>query len=469
MNSPEPCDLVIRNAYVVTVNPQRDVFASGAIAVRGNAIVAVGPQADICSSYSPLREIDANGGVVHPGFVDGHYHVGVHLSRGALSDDPNKPPRGNGEGPSVFARWFNALTDDDEYNSTQLAAVEMLRCGITCFMEAGTALAPDAVANAAEYVGIRALVADPYLWDVTGIEQSAGEIERAPASTERCLSILGNELKRNNDPDALVQGHVALYGIGSASDELQLAAKKVADEHNVVVAQHIGFLPPDASGEDRRLGKHAVCHLRDLGVLGDNSTFVHANVLRDDEIEPLVSANANIVWHPANYMFYSVANNNPYRMETLKRRGVSMGFGTDVAKSWGFGEGPFVAYLLARNSGGYLSVDDLLEMMTIGGAQATGLSGRIGSLEPGKRADIVVRRSDLPESQPGFDPVHDIMLVSRHRSVATVICDGQIVVQDGHSTKLDEAELGGRARSSALRLSKAAGIEPPRQIDSRAR
>ena len=465
MNTPVRCDVLIRNAYLITMNPQRDVFASGAIAITGHDIVAVGPQADIGSKYLPAREIDARGGVVHPGFVDGHYHVGVHLSRGALSDDPKKPPRGTGDGPSVFARWFNALTDDDEYVSTLLAAVEMLRCGITCFMEAGTALEPDAVARAAESAGMRALVADPYLWDVTGIEQSASEIERAPANTQRCLTILGNELRRNTNPDALVQGHVALYGIGSASDELQLAAKQVADENNVVVAQHIGFLPPDAAGEDKRLGKHAVCHLRDLGVLGENSTFVHANVLRDDEVEPLVAAHSSIVWHPANYMFYGVATSSGYRMDELKKRGVAMGFGTDVAKSWGFGEGPFVAYLLARNSGGYLSVDELLEMMTIGGAKAVGLSDRIGSLEPGTRADLVVRHTGLPESQPGFDPVHDIMLVSRHRSIGTVICNGEIVLQNGQSTRLDQGALGARARRAALRLCQQAGIEPPREIE----
>jgi len=465
MNAMTRCDLIVRNAYVITMNTHRDVFPSGAIAIQGNEIVAVGPESGIRERYDPLREIDAQGGVVHPGFVDGHYHTGVHLSRGAVSDDPNKPARGGGdvEGPGTFARWFNALTDEDEYVSTLLAGVEMLRSGITCFMEAGTALEPDAVARAAESVGIRALVADPFLWDVTGVEPSASEIERAPANTKRCLDILGNELGRNRDPNALVQGHVALYGIGSVSDELQVAAKKVADDNKVVVAQHVAFLPDDTAGEDKRLGKHAICHLESLGVLTENSTFVHANVLRDDEIEPLVESNAAVVWHPANYMFYHVANSSGYRMAELNRRGVPMGFGTDVAKSWGFGEGPFVAYLLARDTGDYLSAEQLLEMMTLGGARAVGLAERIGSLEPGKRADLVVRRADLPESQPGFDPVHDIMLVSRSRSVDSVICNGEVVLRKGRSTRLDESTLADRAITAAQRLCLAAGIEPPRR------
>ena len=466
---PASCDLVVRNAYVIAMNPPREVFLSGAVAVQGNNIVAVGPENEVLERYRARREIDARGAVVHPGFIDGHYHIGVHLSRGALSDDPNKPPRGGGdeEGPSIFARWFNALTDDDELVSTLLATTEMLRCGITCFMEAGTALSPDAVAAGAETTGMRALLADPYLWDVVGIEHSAGEIKRAPPDTERCLRALGRELQRNKDPSSLVQGHIALYGIGSSSDELQRAAKQMADEHDVVVAQHIAFLPSDAKAEDQRLGRHAVCHLRDLGVLDHNTTLVHANVLRDDEVEPLVNANAAIVWHPANYMFYSVAKNNGYRLCELSQRGVPMGFGTDVAKSWGFGEGPFVAYLLARNTGDYLSADNLLEMMTLGGARAVGLSDRIGSLEVGKRADLVIRNPDLPESQPGFDPVQDMMLVSRSRSVDTVICNGDIVLQGGRSTRLDEHSLAERARRTAHRLAGVVGLEPPRRLTGR--
>jgi 5-methylthioadenosine/S-adenosylhomocysteine deaminase len=162
-------------------------------------------------------------------------------------------------------------------------------------------------------------------------------------------------------------------------------------------------------------------------------------------------------------MFYHVANSSGYRMTELNRRGVPMGFGTDVAKSWGFGEGPFVAYLLARDTGDYLSAEQLLEMMTLGGARAVGLAERIGSLEPGKRADLVVRRADLPESQPGFDPVHDIMLVSRSRSVDSVICNGEVVLRKGRSTRLDESTLADRAITAAQRLCLAAGIEPPRR------
>ena len=465
------CDLIVHNGYVISMDEQRSVYPRGAVAISGLNIEAVGEQEDVCQRFEARHEIDARGGAIHPGFVDGHYHTGVHLTCSSVTDDPSKPAVGvpsrakarvsdDEESLALYSRWFNALTDKDEYVSGLLVATEMLRCGVTCFMEAGTALEPDAIATAAKEVGIRALVADPFLWDLLGTVQSAGEIKRAPATTDRCLSVLGRELRRNKDPEALVQGHVAIYGIGSATDELQTAAKACADEHGVVLAQHLAFTPDDAASEDQRLGKHSVLHLADIGVLGENTTFVHVNVVRDDEVEPLVESGAAVVWHPANYMFYGVNQNIPYRMVEMVERGVPSGFGTDVAKVWSFGEGPFVAYLLARNDGHYLPAARLMEMMTLGGACAVGLAAQIGSLETGKRADLVIRNPDLAEALPGFDPILDAMLVSRSRSIDTVICNGEIVVEHSHLTRLDESDVYAKARKTARTLCDKVGLTP---------
>ncbi len=167
-----------------------------------------------------------------------------------------------------------------------------------------------------------------------------------------------------------------------------------------------------------------------------------------------------IVWHPANYMFYGVSRVAPYRMAELSKTDISMGFGTDVAKAWSFGEGPFAAYLLARDNGSYMAPARLLEMMTIEGARTVGLAGRIGSLEAGKRADVVVRTPDMPAADPGNDRVLDIMLVSRTRSVATVICDGRVVVEDGRLTNIDLDALREIGRTTVRRLCKRSGLNP---------
>lgn len=459
---PQAADLVIANACVLTLDAKRRVFADGAIAIRGRDIAMVGRTKDVCAAWRAPRTIDAKGAVVHPGFVEGHYHMTMHLTRASITDDPRKPALGGGstKGRSIYSQWYNALTDEDEHASALLASLEMARNGYTCFMEPGTALETDAVAKAAEAVGIRGSLADPFLWDTTGHFQGAAEIDRAPPKLARCLKTLGRELRRNRDPEALVGAHVAVYGSGSASDELMRAAKRCADENGVILNQHQSFMPEATAALDAQYGRHTLVHFAELGVLGPNVTFVHMNVVRDDEVEPIVSSGMSLVWHPGNYLFYGLGAKTPQRMPELHERGVNLALGHDIAKIWTFGELPYLAYLAARNHGHFVPASACLEMATIGGAKALGWEKRIGSLEAGKRADLVIRRSDLPEAQPGVNPVLESVLVARSKGIDTVICDGEIIVRDGCSTRLDEDEVYARARASARRIMAKAGLKP---------
>ena len=135
--APVACDLLIRNAHIYSMDAQRTVFPNGAIAVRGNTITAVGPESEVVARHSPRRAIDAHGAVVHPGFIDSHYHVTNHLARGVI---PDAPGHGAVPAPSIpgersigeYSRWFNAVEDEDEYASTMLACLEMARAGFTC-------------------------------------------------------------------------------------------------------------------------------------------------------------------------------------------------------------------------------------------------------------------------------------------------------------------------------------------------
>ena len=454
---PERCDLLVRNAHVLTLGDERTVYPHGAVAVRGRDIVAVGPEREVLAAHRADRVLDARGAVVHPGLVESHYHTTLHLTRGAVSDAPHAvSPSGGTDGKiGLYSAWFNTVDDDDEYASALLAGVEMLRNGVTCFMEPGTVFATDAVAAAAEAVGIRASLCDPFLWDHPEGLTMAGEIERAPATTERALEALGSELRRNADPDALVRGHVALYGTGTMSDELAVAAKRRADEAGTVVTLHQNFEPSDVAYDDERYGRPGVEHLADLGVLGPNTTLAHMNVLRDGEIDALAASGAGIVWHPGNFLFYGIAASVPCRVPELVERGVRVAFMTDAAKTWSFGEMAWVGYLTARMGGAFLSAEQILEMQTRGGAEAVGMADKIGSLEPGKRADLVIRTDAVPEAHPGMDPVREFVLVSRSKSVDTVIVDGQIVVRGGRLTRLDENVAYERARATARRLSEA--------------
>jgi 5-methylthioadenosine/S-adenosylhomocysteine deaminase len=448
------CDLLIRNGYVITMDTERRVFARGAIAIANGEIIAVGRDDDFAAEFEPGRVLDAKGAPVHPGFFDCHAHVTLHTTRGAFPDSPSEA-----EYMAYYTRWMNALEPEDEYASALLAYLEMLSNGITCFLEPGTAFEPNAPAEAALRIGIRGSVTDPYIWDVAS---SAGvhELTRAPADRKRALKLLGQQLSRNSDPNALVRGHVNVYGIASASDELEREAKACADEAGVILTQHQNFDPEDTKADDARWGRHALTHMHDIGCLGDNCVFAHMNFVRDDEVAPLVDSGTAIAWNPGNYLNYGIGSMVKSRVPELYRAGVPVGHGSDVAKVWGFGEQGFLGYLLAREKQEYLSPEEILEMATISAARALGLDQRVGSLEVGKRADVVIRTSDVAEAHPALDVVRNLVLVDRTKSVDTVLVDGRVVLERGRATLIEDEEVYDLAERSAHGIATRLELKP---------
>src|SRR5690348_2553948 len=190
----ETCDILIRNGYVLTLDMERRVLPSGAVAITGNSIVAVGRDQDLAARFKAKRVLDAQGAPVHPGMIDAHVHTSTHLCRTAFPDDPKV------KAPDLFARWFNGLEDEDEYVNALVVCVEMARNGFTAAMEPGTVFEPDTLAAAANAVGVRITLSDPFVWDtVDGGNVLANQIKRAPANASRARGLLGKELARNKD------------------------------------------------------------------------------------------------------------------------------------------------------------------------------------------------------------------------------------------------------------------------------
>ena len=128
-----------------------------------------------------------------------------------------------------------------------------------------------------------------------------------PADRDRCFKLLGSQLVRNRDADGILHGHVALYGEGTASDELFQAAKTLADREGVVLNSHLGFDLDLANAMEQRWRRPRFLHLVELGVLGPNTTFVHMNLIRDGEIDPIQSSGFTIVWCPVAHMTRGIA------------------------------------------------------------------------------------------------------------------------------------------------------------------
>lgn len=450
-HQPTACDMMVINGYVVTIDGSRRIFAPGAVAITGRRIVGVGPDREIRALYRAERTFDADGAVVHPGFVEPHLHIVHGTCRGPYSNAAVAAKQ-----PVPFPDWKADVTPDDEHVATKLAAVELLRHGFTCFVEPGTVFDGDAVAAAAETVGVRGMLAGPYLWDQLGLMEQMGTLsgrrlfERAPPSLDRCLDQLGRELRRNQDPDALVRGYVSVYGLGTASDRLLTEAKACADRAGVVFQQHEGYVPEATAEDRRRLGRSRIVHLRDLGVLNESSTLIHMSVMHEDDVPPIRESGASLVWCPVATLQWTLARGIPCRLPGLYKTGVNVALGIDGALDLAVGTIAPLAFQMALGAGAPITPEQVLEMQTIAAARTVGLDGEIGSLEPGKRADLVIRGHGI-ETYPATNPVQQLALTAGSGTVETVIVDGRVVMHAGTSTRFDEQALAEEAKASVLR------------------
>ena len=458
-------DTVVVNGLVLTMDEARRVIADGAVVIDRGRIVAVGSGSEFLAGFAPGTTIDARGAPVHPGFVECHNHTTLHTIRGAFGDTAPWDEVVN----DFYVPYWNTVTDEEEHAGALLACLEMAMNGTTCFMEAGTAFEPDVVAQAAAAVGLRALVGDPFLWDMGGFTGDSPTVQRAPATTDRALRLLGGQLWRNDDADALIRGHIAIVGMASASEELELAAKKAADRAGVVLNKHQSYAPMDVADDDKRFGRHPLVHFEEIGALGPNCLFAHMNVLREDELEAVVRSGVSISWNPAASMMWGIGGATGGSHAELYRRGVNVGHGSDSsnwANTFDMGRNATLAVLAARDGRRdrtILTAEDALTMATINGARGVCLDDRIGSLEVGKRADIVIRTNDLPEMHPVTDPISNLVYAAGSKSVRTVLVDGRVIVEDGRPALIDPVEIYRNADAAARAALGRMGYRTPRR------
>ena len=448
MNQDRHCDLLIHNAYVISVDARRRVFSPGAVAVRGHTLVAVGPEREVVQRMRADRVIDAEGAVLHPGFIDAHNHIVGAGCRGVFANDADDPVSGVN-----YAAWKADVTSEDEAAAATLTALQLLHAGYTGVVEAGTVFDPGAVVAAVEATGIRACLSAPYLWDDIAVMRHLGSLEsealfaRAPAEFERCAAELGSELHRNDDPEGRIHGFVCLYGLGTASDALEHRAKALAREHGVVLHQHEAYEPASWTAERERLGHSRIVHLDALGVLDPGSTLVHMNILTDEDVDIVSERGCPVVWCPGAWLSMGLAGKVGCRMPELLRRGVSVTLGSDSARCSALGDEAVLAHLVAANAGERLAPETILEMLCINAARSAGLDTITGSLEVGKRADLVVKDPNAAEAYPGANPLQQAVLTCRGH-VRTVVVNGDVVIEDGRSTRVDERNAFARAHES---------------------
>ena len=453
-SAPASVDTLISGALIVTMDAARRVITDGAVAIRGDRIEAIGKRTELERDYSAARTVDARGFLLTPGFVNGHIHVtGDPLTRGYMPDHVD------GDFAEVLSRWviprFLAHTEDDEHLSARLAAAQMLRSGTTGFIEAGTIRFLDAVVAGLDQAGIRGRVGS---W-VEG--RAAGDGESRTAAIDRAILTLEEEVARfPASIGARIAAWPILIGHSTNPDEVWRAAKSLADRHRLSVSAHMSPTAADPDWYLQYAGCRPIEHLARIGVLGDNLCLTHAVHVDDRELELLAQSRTNVIFCPSAALKGAFGVTVAGRYPEMLARDVNIALGTD-----GFGAdmlreifGVAALFKDARRDTSVIPAGEALAMGTLAGARAMGLAHEIGSLEAGKKADLVMHDLDRPEWRPVLNSVNHLVWRADGSGVHSVWVDGRRVVEDFHCTTLDEAELCARAQSAGEAIIRRSGI-----------
>jgi 5-methylthioadenosine/S-adenosylhomocysteine deaminase len=361
---------------------------------------------------------------------------------------------------SLFlTNYWNKVRDKHELAGCTLAALELIRSGTTCFLEPGTVFEPANLVEAAQSIGIRAFVADGFILDRGAKVSGALKVQRAPRNTKEAIDRIGRQLALNKDQEGTVHGCVALAGSGTASDELVMYAKHCANQGSAVLTAHQSWHRNDHEADERRFGCSPVKHYDEKGVLDRSTLLSQLNFATDDDIARLARCGTSVAWAPVVAGIWGTGGGKSRHAE-LFRRGCNVSLasdGTILGISVDLANAARQAVVLSREDGlgnNALIAEDTLEMMTIGGAKALGMEHELGSLEPGKRADLVIRRKDLAELYPHGHLVAQLIYAARSRGVDTVLVNGRIVLQHGRFLSVDEQQLRESAMTTAKELMK---------------
>ena len=434
----EPADLVLSASWIVPVEPAGSVLEGHALAVRGGMIAALGPAAGIDAEFSPRERLHLDGHALVPGFVNAHTHAAMTLFRGLADDLPLQTWLAEHIWPAE-ARFVN---EGFVRAGTRLAAVEMLRGGTTCFND--MYFFPDAAGEVAREAGIRAVLGLIVL-----------EVPTAWARDPASYLSRGLEVHEAFRDDDLVHTALAPHAPYTVGDEAFERVRALSEELDVPVHVHLHETAHEVEEAVRETGERPLARLSRLGLVNRRLVAVHMTELAPGEIELLAGLGASVAHCPeSNLKLASGVCPAP----RLAAAGVNVALGTDGAASNNdldmLGEMRTAALLgkLGARDATASPAGQVLRMATLGGARSLGLGDRIGSLEPGKSADVAAIDLRGPDTQPVYHPVSQIVYAATRSHVREVWVAGRRVVRDGEVETVDAAEAVREARAWQARI-----------------
>jgi 5-methylthioadenosine/S-adenosylhomocysteine deaminase len=440
--------LLVSGGVVVTMNPERQVFIDGAVAVAGNAIMAVGKRREVEAAFTADMVVDATGSLVIPGLVNAHTHGFQSLYRGLGDDLP------------IFG-WLKQmvyplsshLRAPDAFIGTKLACLEMLKGGITAFTDSFYVLQdPESIYQVAEAVaqtGMRGVIGRASSDKGDRPPEFKEPTAKAVEETERFIKVWHGGA--NGRVRVCAEALYTLF----ATPDLVAGLHQLGGRYGAGFHLHAGEVAEEAHQIRRETGSTVISYLDSIGGLGPDVLLFHAVWLTGDDIAMLADRKTSVAHCPVGneYLAAGVAP-----VASMLERGVNVALGSDGPASnntQDLFESMKTAVLLQKVfllDPHALTSEVALEMATRNGAAALRLGAEIGSLEVGKRADLAVVDLATPHSTPALKPVSSLVYCCRPADVTTVVVDGQVVMKDRQVLTIDEEEVVAKAQETAVRL-----------------
>ena len=443
---------LLKNALIVTMNAKEEVYSEGSVLVEDDKISKIG--------HFELKEdvdevIDCKGKIIMPGLVNTHVHTSQQLGRG-LGDDVN------------LLIWLHDriwpyesnMTEEDSYVSTLACCLEQIKCGCTSFAEPGGQHVAGMVRGVAE-AGVRAKLAKSVMDCGEGLPKVWQK------TTQEELDKQEEDLKKfHNTHDGRVQVWFGLRTIFNCTDDLIVRSKELADKYNVGVHMHVAEVKDEVEYMQATRGEWTVTHLNKLGVLDKNFLAVHTVWLTNEEVEMFRDHQVKVSHNPAAAMRVLGFAKVP----RMLREGICVTIGTDGAPSNNRMDMVDEMYLTSLIHKGWrlypdvLKAQEILRMATINGAKALMDEDLYGSLEVGKKADLIVINPDSAGMLPLHDPVANLVTSMHSSNVESTMCDGKWLMKDRIVLSLNEEEVLAAAKEHAAAIRSRAGIELPERF-----
>jgi 5-methylthioadenosine/S-adenosylhomocysteine deaminase len=428
----EPADFIWSARYVITMDAQRHVIPNGAVAIKGDRILAVGTKTDIDARFQARQRLDRPDAILAPGLIDTHTHAAMSLFRG-IADDLKLQ---DWLTKFIFPAEAKNVTADFVRWGTRLGCLEMLLSGTTTFTD--MYYFEDVVAEAATEAGMRGVLGETIIGFPVADNKTPAE---ALAFTERYLARFQN--------DALITAAVAPHALYTNSDETLKAARALANKYHAPLIIHLSETKKENDDELAKRHTTPTKTLDDLGIWNGRSVAAHAVWVDESDMAILKSRGVGIAHCPSSNMKLASGVAPVTRMLALD---LAVGLGPDGPAGSNndfnmFEEMDLAAKLqkVTTMNPQVLPASAALEMATIRGARALGMEKEIGSLEPGKRADLITVRLDRANAQPLYDAVSQMVYALKGSDVRDVMVNGKPVVRDSKILTLNEAQILAKA------------------------